>query len=75
MPQKRSPTESRDKGAAKDETKQPTPMENFKQLTRGLLKVSRTQLQEEQKRYQESRSDKSVKKTVGPGGGSRSTKK
>jgi hypothetical protein len=70
MSQKRSPTESPDKGAEKEETKPPTPMENFKQLTRGLLKVSRTQLQEEHKRYQESRPVKSDKKTSGSVGSS-----
>jgi hypothetical protein len=60
MKQKQPPHEGRDKVAVSDDV---SPMENFKQLTRGLLKVSREQLQIEQKRYQESRSDKSVKNT------------
>jgi hypothetical protein len=76
MSQKRSPTESRDKGADKDETKPPTPMENFKQLAGGLLKVSREQLHKEQKRYRESRgSDKAVKKMPGSSGSSSRNKK
>jgi hypothetical protein len=67
--------ERKDKGAAKDEAKPPTPMENFKELTLGLLNVSRTQLHEEQKRYQESRPDKSVKKTPSSDDGSKRTRK
>jgi hypothetical protein len=59
--------------ADKDEGSEPeagTPMANFKSLTRSLLKVTRAELQVEQKRYQESRLDRSVKKTVGSSGGS-----
>lgn len=68
MAKKPQRSESPDKVGESDGAS--SPMENFKQLTRGLLTVSRAELQSEQKRYQDSRSDKSVKKTTGSIGSS-----
>lgn len=70
MKQKQRHRESPDKGEESAAATAETPMAKFKALTRGLLNVSRSQLQEEQKRYQESRPDRSDKKTVELSGGS-----
>jgi hypothetical protein len=50
------PAECEDKAEASGDPKQETPMERFKSLTRGLLKVSRKQLDKERERYTSSRS-------------------
>jgi hypothetical protein len=71
MKQKLRPSESPDKAEA-NESEAATPMAKFKDLTRSLLNVSRTELQTEQKRYLEERS---VKKSADPSTGSRRTKK
>lgn len=56
MAKKPPPVECEDKAEASGDPKQETPMERFKSLTRGLLKVSRKQLDKERERYTSSRS-------------------
>ena len=67
MAKKPPPSECEDKAEASGDPKQETPMERFKSLTRGLLDVSRDQLQEEQRRYRDSRSTKAGGPLVGQG--------
>jgi hypothetical protein len=71
MAKKLPAAECEDKEEASGDPKPDTPMERFKSLTRGLLNVSRNQLKEEQRRYHDSRSDKSG----GASGGSRRERK
>jgi hypothetical protein len=65
MAKKPPPAECEDKAEASGDPKPETPMERFKSLTRGLLNVSPDQLQEEQRRYRDSRSGKSGDASVG----------
>ena len=71
MASKQRSSESRDKGEVGSQ-QAATPMEKFKSLTRSLLGISREELQTEQKRYRDERSDK---KRPPSSGGSRRTRK
>lgn len=56
MSQSRPPPENHNAKAEESAEPGASPMARFKTLTRGLLKVSREQLEQEQQRYEKQRS-------------------
>lgn len=72
MAKKPPHSESPAKVEASDDPRAETPMDRFRDLTRGLLNVSPAQLKAEQRRYVASRSAVS---RPGPSGGSRRKRK
>jgi hypothetical protein len=72
MARKPPHTENHDKAEASADPKAATPMDRFKDLTRGLLNVSPAQLKAEQRRYVASRSERG---SSDPSGRSRRNRK